>query len=105
VHLSNAEGQAVDPVPFLVMALSACLVSLSFGPFYLRFWGLALDAAIGGSSLLAAAGVLAAYYRYVWSYSPTLANEIPVGSKMTRIAYGMAIFFLVLVGISLPVWL
>jgi hypothetical protein len=105
MHLRNAEGRAVDPVPFFVMALSAWLVSLSFGPFYLRFWGLGLDVAILGSGILGLACCLGAYYRYVWTYRPGTRGEVPVASRMARIAYGMVIFALLLGALSLPFWL
>lgn len=105
MQFRNAEGRAVDPVPFLVLAISACLVSFSFGPIYLRAWGLPLDAAVAGSTLPALVGVVGAYYRFVWTYRPEVAREVPVASRMARLGYGMVIFALVLVALALPLWL
>lgn len=103
--LHNADGRAVDPVPFLVVALSACLVCLSFGPIYLQSWGLPLDLAVAGSALLSLAGILGSYYRYVWTFRPEIVAEVPVASRITRLGYGMLIFFLVLFALALPIWL
>lgn len=99
----NSAGQAVDPVPFYVSALSGGLVSLSFGPFYLQSFGLGLDAAIAGSALLAVAVGLGSYYRFVWTFSPERLEEVPVASRMARLGYAMVIFLLVLLAISLPI--
>ncbi len=103
--LRNSDGRDVDPVPFLVIAISAALVCLSFGPFYLRSWGFALDAAIAWSGVLAVVGVIGAYYRYVWAFRPETFTEVPVASRFLRLGYAMVIFALVLFGLTLPIWL
>lgn len=103
--LHNADGRPVDPVPFLVIALSVCLVCLSFGPFYLQSWGLPLDLAVGGSAVLSLAGVVISYHRYVWTFRPETVAEVPVASRIARLGYGMVIFLLLLFALSLPMWL
>lgn len=103
--LHNADGRAVDPVPFLVVSLSASLVILSYGPIYFRTWGLSLDTAVAVSGLLSLAGVCCCYYRYIWTYRPDAVAEVPVASRVARLGYGMVIFTLVLFALALPLWL
>jgi len=103
--LHNADGRAVDPVPFLVVSLSVCLVVLSYGPIYFRTWGFPLDTAVLASGGLSLAGVGCCYYRYVWTYRPDEVAEVPVASRVARLGYGTLIFALVLFALALPLWL
>lgn len=99
----NADGTAVDPVPFYVAALSGGLVSLSFGPFYFLSFGLERAGALAASAGLAVAFGLGAYYRFVWTFRPERLGEVPVASRMLRLGYAMLIMLLVLVALSLPI--
>lgn len=99
----NADGAAVDPVPFYVAALSGLLVSLSFGPFYFEAFGVERTWAFVGSGALAVACCFGAFYRFVWTFRPDRLAEVPVASRMLRLGYAMVIMLLVLVALSLPI--
>ena len=98
----NRHGTAVDPVPFLVVAALAFLVSFSVGPIYGLSFGLPLDLAIVASAICCAVAVLGSYHQMVWTARPDLRAEIPPSDRLVRIGYAAVAFGLILVLLSLP---
>ncbi|MFB6123782.1 MAG: hypothetical protein ABEJ78_10030 [Haloferacaceae archaeon] len=102
MKLRNRRGTAVDPVPFLVVAAMAFLVSFSYGPIYCHAVGLRGAAVLGvpAGAFLVACGV--AYHRLVWTARPDLRGEVPAERRLARLFYAALAGILVLVGLTLP---
>ena len=101
--LRNRAGEAVDPVPFLVVVSVAFLIVFSAGPIYLRaVFGLAIPAGLAVSAAVFLAVAAAAYHRYVYATRPSLRGEIPAATRFRRLLYGMAALWALLLGLMLP---
>ena len=100
--LQNYRGTPVDPVPFLVVAAMAFVVSFSFGPLYGVAVGLSLAGAIYGSAAVFAAVTAGAYYRLVWTARPALRAEVPADVRLVNLFYAAIGLALVLVLLTLP---
>jgi hypothetical protein len=102
MDLHNRWGTAIDPVPFLVVALTAFATCYSFGPIYLLTFEFTLRAALAistGVFLLALAG---AYYRLIWTYRPEYREEVPAGVRFRRLVLVTLAVTGVLVVLCLP---
>jgi hypothetical protein len=102
VELTNARGQPVDPVPFLVVATLAFLVSFSYGPIYLMELGLSLPAALGVSTGVFVSLSVLAYYRLVWDTRPELRGEVPAERRLRAIVYAALVVVGLLGLLTLP---
>jgi hypothetical protein len=102
VELTNARGQPVDPVPFLVVATLAFLVSFSYGPIYLMELGLSLPAALGVSTGVFLSLSALAYYRLVWDTRPELRGEVPAERRLRAIVYAALVVVGLLGLLTLP---
>jgi hypothetical protein len=106
VKLTNRHGTPVDPVPFLVIASLAFLVSFSYGPIYCMALGLSLPAALAVSGLAFSFATGAAYHRLVRTARPELAGEIPAEQRLRRLFYAtivaIALLALLLVPLLVP---
>ena len=101
--LRNRAGEAVDPIPFLVVASLAFLIVFSAGPIYLRaVFGLAIPTGLVVSAVVFLAVAAAAYHRYVYDTRPDLRGEIPAPVRFRRLLYGMVALWVVLLGLMLP---
>ena len=99
MQLSNREGVAVDPVPFVVITGIAALLLLSFGPLYGQALGLPLSTAIVISVGLSVVSAAVAFHRQVWTARPTLG---PAAARAERLFYLMIILAVVIVGLAIP---
>jgi hypothetical protein len=81
----NWEGTAVDPVPFLVVVLTAFATCYSFGPVYLLTFDVSLPAALAASTVVFFAASATAYYRLVRVYRPVAREEVPVAVRFRRL--------------------
>lgn len=97
----NREGEPVDPVPFAVVAGSAWLLCLSFGPLYLDAFAVSWPRGLAASVAVATATTLWAYRRFVWLVDPTVRSELPPDLRFRRICYGAVAFGAVLTFLSL----
>lgn len=102
MKLSNRHGTAVDPVPFVVASLLGMLVSFSYGPGYLMALGFSLTGGLLGALSASTALAALAYHRYVWTYYPELAAEVPVEHRLRRLFYGVLVGVGVLALLALP---
>lgn len=102
VELTNARGQPVDPVPFLVVATLAFLVSFSYGPIYLMELGLPLPAALAVSTGVFLSLSALAYYRLVWDTRPELRGEVPAERRLRAIVYAALVLAALLGLLTLP---
>ena len=102
VELTNARGRPVDPVPFLVVAALAFLVSFSYGPIYLMELGLSLPAALGVSTGVFVSLSALAYYRLVWRVRPELRGEVPAERRLRAIVYAALVVAGLLGLLALP---
>ena len=102
MQLRSANGTPVDPVPFLVVAALALLVSLSFGPSYCMALGLPLSSSICLSVLGFFAAAAVAYHRMVWTARPDLRGEVPAAQRFLRLIYATVICGLLVVLFALP---
>ncbi len=102
MQLSNRDGVAVDPVPFVVIAGLAALFLLSFGPLYGQALGVPLSIGLAGSVALSAVAAVVAYYRQVWTARPDIEAELPAGLRAERLFHLMAVLAVVIVALSIP---
>lgn len=98
----NREGDPVDPVPFLVTASAAFLVTFSFVPVYCLTLGLSVATATAASTavFLVAAGL--AYRRLVRTAHPDLRSEVDPGLRLRQLFYVALVVVGLLVLVSLP---
>jgi len=102
MRLSNREGVAVDPVPFVVITGMAWLLVLSFGPLYGEALGVPLSTAIAVSVGVSVVAAVVAYYRQVWTARPEIEYGLPAGVRAERLFHLMGILAVVFVGLSVP---
>ena len=102
VQLENRHGTPVDPVPFLVVASIAFLVSFSYGPIYCLTLGLSLPASLAVSALAFCLATVAAYHRYVRTARPELRGEIPADQRLRRLFYAVFVGIAALGLLALP---
>lgn len=95
MELRNHHGEAVDPVPFLVVSSLAFMLSYSSLPATLMEIGLSLNAALGVTTVGFSGVTLLAFDRLVWRAHPEIRGEVPESVRLRSIAYG------VLAGIAL----
>lgn len=103
MDLSNKDGESVDPVPFLVVALLAITIFLAWGPVYLLEFNVDIRIAVGVSLALASVAVVASFYRLVWTTNPTVRREVPAAVRFKKLFYAIVIgviVVLVLLGIQ-----
>lgn len=89
MRVRNRDGTPIDPVPFLVVALLAITIAVSWGPVYLLELGVDLPVAVGISVALAGAAVVVAYHRFVWTSNPTVREEIPAHVRFRKLVYAI----------------
>ena len=101
MRFRNHRGRDVDPVPFLVVASLAFLLSYSYIPITLMELGLSLVLALSVTTCGFCAVSALAYYRLVWTANPDIRAEIPVETRLKTILYVMlvAIGILALLGL------
>lgn len=85
----SREGRPVDPVPFLVVTGLAFLGSYSFVPVYCLSLGLSIRVSAGTGTLVFLALTAVSYHRMVWTARPHLRGEVPAGSRIQRLFYGV----------------
>ena len=102
MRLRNRHGEAVDAVPFLVVAGLGLLLCVSFGPLYVEALGLSWGVAVSVSGAASAAVAAGAYYRLVWTGTPLRTAEIPPGLRLRRLLYAGIALGLLLSLLSLP---
>lgn len=86
--LQNSEGQAVDPVPFIVVTGMSFLGCYSFFPVYCLSLGFRIPVALGVTTGIFLALATAAYYRLVWNARPEVRKEVSPGLRLEHIFYG-----------------
>ena len=100
----NRRGAAVDPVPFLVVAATGFLLTLSVGPIYGVSFGLPLELAVAASAACWLCGTAAAYHRLVWTARPDHREHVPASGRLERIGLAALAAVLVLLLLSLPLF-
>ncbi len=88
MQLQNRHRRAVDPVPFVVVAVLAGTATFSLGPGYLLTLGLSLRAALVACAGATVLTTVVAYHRFVWTVRPELRREVPVELRLRRLLYG-----------------
>jgi len=88
MELRNRHRRAVDPVPFVVVAVLAGTATFSLGPGYLLTLGLSLRVALAACAGAATLTTALAYHRFVWTVRPDLRREVPVELRLRRLLYG-----------------
>lgn len=102
--LRNCQGTEVDPVPFLVTAICAFLVCLSFGPPYLvAVLGTSLVTGIAASLGITLGLAAAAWHQLVWTHRPDHRTEVPASVRIRKLYYGMGVLLAVMVLLLIPV--
>jgi len=102
--MRNQNGELVDAVPFMVVAVMAVLLCLTYGPGYLLAFGVPVAAAVAWSATVAAVLSAMSFHRYVWTVRPELRQEVPAQLRLKRLLYGALILGLVLVGLTIPLF-
>ncbi len=99
MRLRNREGDPVDPVPFLVVALLAGTAFFSFGPLYLMEFGLSLELSVALSSMLAVLAAVLCYHQFVWTSNPLAREEVPAATRYLRLLYAIAALVIVVLAL------
>lgn len=102
MRLTNAWGQPVDPVPFLVVAALAFLVSFSYGPIYCMELGFSLPVALSLSAGVFSVTAAVAYHRLVRRARPDLRGEVPAEYRLRAIIYAALVIGALLGLLSIP---
>ncbi|MFC6874076.1 hypothetical protein [Halobellus marinus] len=104
MNVRNREGEPVDPVPFAVVAGSAWLLCLSFGPLYLDAFAIPWPRGLAISTAIAFLTTVWAYRRYVWTVDPVVRREVPAKVRFRQICYGALVFGIVFLVLSVLVF-
>lgn len=98
----NRAGDPVDPVPFLVTASAAFLVTFSFVPVYCLTLGFSVAAAAVASTAVFLVVSALAYRRLVLAARPDLRSEVDPGLRLRQLFYAALVVAGLLVLASLP---
>jgi len=104
MNLQNRWGTAVDPVPFLVVSLTAFATCFSFGPVYLLTFDVELPVALAASGGVFVGITGTAYYWLVWTYRPAYRETVPVATRFRRLFLVTLAATAVLVLLALPMF-
>ncbi|RDI71890.1 hypothetical protein [Halopelagius longus] len=102
MRLRNRRGEAVDPVPFLVVSGLGLMLCVSFGPLYVAALGLSWTVAVCASAAASVGVTAGAYYRLVWTGTPLRTAEIPPEFRLRRMLYAGVALGLLFCLLSLP---
>jgi len=102
MKVRNRHGQAIDPVPFLVVAGLSFLVLYSLLPLYLMAFGVSVAGGLCAATATWVWIALGAFHRLVWDYSPARREHVPVGFRFRRLVWGTVAGIALLVLLSLP---
>ncbi|MWG34469.1 hypothetical protein [Halomarina oriensis] len=97
VRVRNREGEAVDPVPFFVVAGMAALGCYSFVPPYCLGLGLSVAVGLALATVVFVLVCVLSYYRLVWTVRPEVRREVPASDRLRTLFY----VALVVVGVCL----
>lgn len=103
MRLRNREGTEIDPIPFLVTGSVAFLLLFAFAPGCLLSLGMAIENALGLTSVAFSATLVAAYHQLVYDVNPTRMEEIPGPVRFRRLVYVVLIATAVMVLLLIPV--
>lgn len=102
MQLSNRHGSAVDPAPFLVVALTVAILCFACGPPYLLAAGVGFGPTVAASAV-AVLLTWGSYYEFVWAAGGPSDVDRPSGPRLQRIAYTATIAVAIGVGLLLPI--
>lgn len=102
MNVRNKHGEAVDPVPFLVVAGVAFLVLYSFLPLYLMAFGVSVAGGLAAATAVWVWVALGAFHRFVWAYAPARREHVPAGWRFRRLVWGILAGVALLVLLALP---
>ena len=91
MRLRNRDGTPIDPVPFFVVALLGVMITIAWGPLYLKSHGVEQSVAVTASVGLAAVTVGTSYYRYVWTANPNVRENVPAAVRFRKLVYALLI--------------
>ncbi len=98
----NREGTPVDPVPFLVVVLTAFLITHAWGPLYLGALGFSTAGSLSLLTALLAVIVAVAYYRLVWLADPGKPRVASPDQRLSYLLYAIVIGFALLALLAVP---
>lgn len=102
MKLRNRNGTPVDPVPWFVTVALGFMVLFSFGPIYLREYGLSLRPALVVLSGTFVVLVGVTYWRYIYTARPEIRAEVPVEDRLERLFYAILVGILLVALASIP---
>lgn len=102
---SDRNGDPVDPAPFLVVAASGLLVSLSFLPAVVMRLGGSAGHGVAVALAVAGAFTVAAYRRMVSGSRASVRTELPPEDRLRTIVYGVLVAAVAMFGISVLLYL
>jgi len=102
MRLRNADGTPVDPVPFIVAALTAFLVTHAWGPLYLQALGLALAPSLVVLTVVWLSIVALAYRQLIRENRPERRRQVPLELRVKKLAYAIVLGILLLLLLTLP---
>lgn len=98
----NRDGTPVDPVPLLVVVLTAFLITHAWGPLYLGALGVPMIPAFTILTGLFLVIVAVAYHQLVWTAHPERQGEVPAERRFARLVYAIVIGIGLVVLLALP---
>ncbi len=98
----NREGTPVDPVPFLVVSLTAFLITHAWGPLYLLALGFTTAESLVALTALLVVVVAVAYYRLVWLVDPEKPRVASADQRLSYLFYAIVIGFVLLALLAAP---
>ncbi|WP_255191191.1 hypothetical protein [Natronobeatus ordinarius] len=97
----NRDGTPIDPVPFLVVALTAFLITHAWGPLYLGVLGVSPLVSLVVLTALLAVVVAVAYHQLVWTVDPDRPS-VGVDQRLSYLLYAVAIGIALIVLLAIP---
>lgn len=98
---TGSDGEAVDPVPFLVVVAFGLLVSVAFLPVYVLSLGASLWVGVLVAITVPAAFAVLVYRRMVWHRNDEVHREVSAEARLQTIVYGVLVACAAMGGLSL----
>lgn len=102
---TDRDGEDVDPAPFLVVAVTGLLVSLSFLPAVVLRLGGSAGSGIAVALVVAGGFTVAAYRRMVSGGRASVRTEVPPEDRLRTLVYGVLVAAAAMFGISVLLYL
>lgn len=98
--LRNEDGDAVDPVPWLVVTGIAFLLCYAYLPLVMLEFSFGMDVIMLVATVLFVAAAVVAFREQILRARPDLAGEVPADVRIRRLVLAMVIGAVVFLGLQ-----